>query len=170
MTLLFISFLACSKDGDTPDVEQSEVLGVWNLQDMSYDGTTEVTFGETNMVIESSGVMTESDLVAEFKEDGTYSARGSYTIVLTTEGMDFEVPVDVTSSTGSWDIVGDKIKFSDGFITLSTGQAVSSKPDEVTIKELSANRMVLSYSTEEIIDQGGFENVINVEGKYIFMR
>ena len=170
MALLFIFFVSCSKDEDKPDVNDSEVLGTWTLQDLSYDGTTAVTYGETNMLIESSAVTTASDLVVDFKENGTYTAQGGYTVLLTTEGMEFEVPLDMESSTGSWDIVGDKMKFSDGFVTLSTGQALSSEPNEVVIKEISASKMVLSFTTEEVIEQGGFENVINVEGEYVFTK
>ena len=169
--LLFISFISCSKDEDPkPDLDESGITGEWNLQNFEYDGTTKMTYAGTNYTIEYSGVTTKSDVVINFKDDGSYSANGRYTVLLTTEGMEYEVPLQMNSSTGSWSIVENKMLLSEGLVTLSTGQAMSSKPGEAIIDEISSKRMVLLFTHEEVMNESGIANTINISGRYILVR
>lgn len=171
ITLLLIFSFSCSKEEDSDsDVDKSGMIGEWNLQNFEYDGTTTMTFGETTYTMEYSGVTTESDVIINFKEDGSYSAHGGYTVLLTMEGMDYEVPLEMGSSTGDWSIEGDKMLLSEGFVTLSTGEEMASKPNEAIIDEISANRIVLLFSHEETINESGYENIVNISGRYILVR
>lgn len=169
--ILFISFLSCSKDEDSnPDVDKSGMIGEWNLQNFEYDGTTKMTYGETTYTMAYTGVTTESDVIINFKEDGSYTAQGGYTVLFTMEGMDYEVPVEMEASTGNWSIEGDKMMLSEGLVTLSTGQEMASKPGEAIIDEISANRIVLLFSHEDVINESGIENLVNISGRYILTR
>lgn len=171
LLLLFISFLSCSKDEDSdPDVDKSGMLGEWNLQNFEYDGTTKMTYAGTNYTMEYSGVTTKSDVIINFKDDGSYTAHGGYTVLFTMEGMDYEVPVEMEASTGNWSIEGDKMMLSEGLVTLSTGEAMASKPGEAIIDEISAKRMVLLFTHEEVLNESGIENMVNISGKYILTR
>ena len=171
IALLFILSLSCSKDeNNDSDLDELGMIGEWNLQNFEYDGTTKMTVGEVSYAIAYSGVTTESDVIIDFKEDGTYSAHGGYTVLLTMEYMEYEVPLEIDSSTGNWSIEGDKMFLSEGFVTLNTGEEMGTQPNEAIIDEVSANRMVLLFSHEETINESGYENLVNISGRYILTR
>ncbi|MCB7480507.1 lipocalin family protein [Christiangramia sediminis] len=169
--LLFISLISCSEDESTPpNGNTSEMSGEWNLETIDYDGTTKMNASGTDFTFNFSGISTESNAVIEFNDNGTYSSQGAYTIALSMEGITYEVPIDMTSGSGNWSIEGDTMKFSEGFVTLSTGQELSSEPGEMIIDELTQNRMVLLFEQEDEINQNGFTNIVNVTGKYVLTR
>jgi hypothetical protein len=172
LAALCLTFLfSCSKDDDAPqDVNTSGMLGEWNLQNFEYEGTTKMVIGETSYTMNYTGATTESDVIIDFKENGSYSAHGGYTILFTMEGMDYEVPIEMNSSTGNWSIAGNKMILSEGLVTLNTGEEMASKPTEAIIDEISPSRIVLLFTHEETITESGYENEVNVTGRYILVR
>lgn len=161
--------VSCSSD-DTSSVDSSGMLGEWKLSEFNYDGSTKMSYDNMNYDFQFTGELTESDLTINFKEDGTYFAKGAYSIALSMEGMVQDIPLELNSSTGNWSIDGDMLNFSNGFITMSTGEGMASKPGTAKITEVTSNKMVLYFEDIEEINQNGFENSINYSGTYILTR
>ncbi len=126
--------------------------------------------GDIDITSEFSGITTESSAVVDFKSDGSYLSQGAYTIAFTSEGFTQSFPVEVSSGTGDWYVEGDRMILSEGFVKMSTGQELISEPGEMIIDELTANKMVLSFSNETTLNQNGYESIVNVSGYYIFTK
>jgi len=159
---LLVLFASCSKDEETPNVNQGDAVGIWQLTDVSCtDGTTSTTgpgFPPINGTFTVSGK--NYDTTIEFKADGTYKSQGSYTSVVTTTVQGFpqtqELDLGFFEGEGIWSISGNALTANDGTQTSTS-----------TIEELTSSKMVLALKVDVTQTPGqGF--VSNSKGTYRF--
>ena len=162
----FISILSCSKDDESVSADESQIVGVWNLEQFEYSTDTTIE----GISASSTGNATNIDATLEFKEDKTFIMGGSYTIVLTTEGMTNNYPVDNAASSGSWELDGNTL-FVEGLSgAVGNNPVLGNSESEMKISELSANRMVLLIDQNEDYSVQGSTVTIKADGKYVLTR
>lgn len=118
---LLISFSACEESENLViDVNESELIGVWNLTKLSQDGTIQVPSIIVPVPIASEG--SNFDALLEITDDpNDFSAKGSFintTIIDIPLGESFEIEEQINLSdffaSGAWNV-------QNGIITVSQG-------------------------------------------------
>lgn len=173
---MFLSFslISCSKDEDEPSVDNSLIVGVWNLEEHEYSGTTSVSQGGTSMETTYTGETYDIDARIILNSDNTFRTEGSYSIRLTTnfEGeswVDTYTFSDVTN-TGTYRIENNKI-ISEGNTPQQPGQGqINMAVSEGTIAELTANRLVIVFDQDYTQEQQGINMNISLQGQQVLSR
>lgn len=171
--LLTVAILAsCSKEDDVPPVDDSLLLGEWNLEEYIYSGTSSVSQGGTTMTISFVGEFYDIDARLILNSDNTYRTEGSYVVELTStmEGQTFTEnrPSPYVEATGTYRIENS---------TLITGDNQVQQPGDVnmtviqgTIAELTANRLVIVFDQDFVSGTEGAQLNISVEGQQVYSR
>jgi len=111
VTLLFIS---CKSDESVLQVENSQILGLWKLTELTEDGTTTTTSQGISISATFTTYAKNIDAELNFTENpNKFDSSGSYTSVVTTEILGQqtvqEVPINDFIGTGDWEINGNTI-------------------------------------------------------------
>ena len=172
LAIFFIAFSSCSKDDDnSSDLNSSMIVGVWNLSSLNYEGVTEVNFDGTNITSSFTGIGEDIDATLTFNADNTFKNQGSYKVNLTTEGFSQTVPIDDFSTSGDWSINGNILNTSTNLAQISNGGFTPAETtSEVTIQEMTENRIVLIFEQISKFDASGFENISTISGEYVLTR
>lgn len=147
-----ITCFSCSNDNNDPEVSSEMILGEWNLEEMSYSGTSTATMnGQTSSLVYAAEAI-DMDAQVIFNDQSNYSTKGSYTIRMTTT---MEGSTDVqdhlisnANATGTYRIEGNKI-YTSANQPADSEQEYLMDTGEGTIMELTGNRMVI-FSSEEV--------------------
>ncbi len=83
---VLVSLVSCSKD-ENPGVDVSLVLGEWNLEEITYSGTSTVTQGGQTLTSSYTGEAIDLDARVIFNNDNKFRTEGSYTIKVITTVM-----------------------------------------------------------------------------------
>ncbi|MDR5592041.1 lipocalin family protein [Christiangramia sp. SM2212] len=170
IAFLFISFVACSTDDDSPNVDTSMITGVWNIEEFNYTGETSGNFEGMDINASFEGVAENIDATLSFNEDNTFIMAGSYDVRLSSEGITEVVPVNNASSSGTWKIEGDYI-ITSGAVGQVQGQGVAGPQEgRMRISEVTETRMVLIIDQESTTSQGGMDFTMKMDGIYVLTK
>ena len=169
--VLFISFMSCSSDSDESedDFEQgnaTQLMHEWNLETWeytmvsSYEGVSLTTMGEAQDI----------NATLKFNSDNTFNFQGSYTIVMSIEGMEAETPVNGAASSGNYSIDGTMLTLSNTLGEMEGQQVNTSGGGEMEIVELSDSRLVLQGEKEIVTEAAGLTSTIKSTEYYEFSR
>lgn len=165
--------ISCSGDDDNPGIDQSLILGEWDLVEYNYSGNTSVTQGGSTITTSYIGEFYDLDAQVVFNENNSYSTAGSYVVKLTTtyegETLVQDVPSNDVSSTGTYRIESNKL-ITDVSPQLQQPGDLNIVINEATIVELTSNRLVLSFEQEFNTTMEGMEMNLNVEGVQVYSR
>lgn len=110
-------FASCSSSDDAPQVNSKDLLGTWNLTEVTTEGTTKST--GNGVTIESTYTSLGKDYNAKliFSENpNKFQSSGSYTSVVTTTTLGQEstinVPINNIIGAGDWEITGNTLNTS----------------------------------------------------------
>lgn len=169
LAILFIAFSSCSKD-DEPNVNNPMMLGEWNLSSFNYQGTSDATYEGMNLSTSYTGEAENVDFTLTFNDDNTFKAQGTYDVRLVMEGFTQVVSMDNTASTGDWSVNGNVLNTSTLFTQINGSPSQDSSVSELIIKELTANRMVLAFDQESVINQAGLDYTVSLNGEYVLTK
>ncbi|UJH91597.1 lipocalin family protein [Antarcticibacterium sp. 1MA-6-2] len=175
LAFITLGVVSCSGEDDGPSVETSNLAGEWQLEDMSYTGTSSFNFNGMSMNSSFTGELMESNVTVKLNSDNTYTSAGSYTLRLTTntEGMTDvqEVPISNLDGSGTYAVNGNVFTTSEEDVSADGSFTMSPVGiSEATITELTANRMVLSFDNNQVMTMNGVDMEINIEGVQILTR
>ncbi len=162
--LLLLSFfiLTGCGDDDSDPVLDNNLIGTWNMNNISYSGTSTTSYpGIPDVTATFTGESTESDYQIVFNEDNTYSTSGSYTINLTTEvGGQSDTQSSTVSGaqalgSGTWQLSGNTLSITSG------GQTT-----EGTLTELTANNFRLETNLTQTQSFSGTSGTITVDAVF----
>lgn len=168
--LFIFSLFSCSKDEETVDTNTELLTGTWNLVEFTYDGYSDTRLSGEMFHTEYSGVAKNIDVTYSFNRDGAFEAEGSYDILLQSSGYtQLYRDIEVTSS-GRWSLTGNTINITDfiGVSNVDTEEAPTET--EMTIHELTENRLVLDVTQETTITEEEDEAFISTSGRYVLTR
>lgn len=135
-----IALVSCGDDDDPSSMTNQEV-GVWDLADIDYSGTTVTETPVGSITQDFVGMGRDYNATLTLNADGSYVSSGDYVIDLTTttNGVDQEsvFPVENFLGTGTYVIDGTKMTVSDTQGNMS----------EATISNLTDNVMDLRIIT-----------------------
>lgn len=144
------TLISCSNDDTPQELNSTLILGEWNLEEISYSGSSTVTQGGQTLTSTYTGEGIDLDARVIFNDATNYTTEGNYTIKLITtvngQTMEQNIPYPDLSGSGTYRIEGNKI------FTTSTRPAGPGPIDpmatvEGTIIELTSNRM--AFLTEQ---------------------
>jgi hypothetical protein len=171
--LACLAVISCSGDDDNPGIDQTLILGEWDLVEYNYSGNTTVTQGGSTITSSYIGEFYDVDAQLIFSDNNTYSTAGSYMVKLTTtyegETMVQDVPSSDVASTGTYRIENNKL-ITDVNPQLQQPGDLNMVINEGTIVELTSNRLVLSFDHDLNTTVEGMEMTINVEGVQVYSR
>jgi len=141
VTLLFIS---CNDDESVLQIENSQILGTWNLTELTEDGTTTTSSQGFDISATFSAYGKNINAEVTFTENpNEFASSGSYISVLTTEILGQqtvqEVPINNFIGSGDWEINGN--------IMTSTANG-----EESTAEILELNESILKLKIIEEIE------------------
>ncbi len=102
-------FLAsCSSSDDAPQVDAKDMLGTWNLTEITTEGTTKSTANGVTIESTFSSFGKNYNAKTIFTENpNNFESSGSYTSVLTTTTLGqentIEVPLNNILGSGTWE-------------------------------------------------------------------
>lgn len=169
LAIIFIAFSSCSKD-DEPDTNTSMMLGEWNLSTFNYQGTSDATYEGMNLSTSYTGEAENVDFTLTFNDDNTFKAQGKYDVRLIVEGITQVVSMDNTASSGDWSVDGNVLNTSTLFTQINGSPSQGESASKLIIKELTANRMVLTFDQESEISQSGLDYTISLNGEYVLTK
>jgi hypothetical protein len=180
MLLVAFTFLiSCSKDDDspTPPVEQpTGIAGEWELEEYDYSGSSTVSHEEFSYTSSYTGVAKNINvkLILE-TEPNTWRTEGGYTLELTTtadgETEVREIVVNDLANAGSFELEEDQFypeNQNTGFP--DPGEINPMDMSTFTIEELTATRLVLSFSETHETTQNGMRGETTLEGRQVYKR
>lgn len=167
-TLACATLFACSGDDDNSSVDESLLVGEWNLEEYNYTSSTTITQGSETYSSSDVGEATSLDARVIFTND-TYQTEGSITFQVTTtmEGQPSisTVPMNAHDS-GTYTLEGNKIKI----LNSVQREAGALAANEATVVELTANRMVWSIAETVTTEMEGMSLEIEIDGIQVFSR
>lgn len=180
MLLLAFTFVAsCSKDDDTPTppVEQpTGIAGEWQLEEYKYSGSSTVSHEEFTYTSSYTGIAKNIDvrLIID-TEPNTWRTEGGYTLELSTTAEGEievrEIVVNNLANSGSFLLEEDQF-FPDnqnpGFP--EPGEINPMDMTTFTVEELTATRLVLSFSETHETTQNGMRGETSLEGTQVYSR
>ncbi|MCY2686022.1 lipocalin family protein [Salinimicrobium sp. TH3] len=167
-----VSFVSCSKEENDPELETEMLLGEWHLEEFNYSGTNVYSAGNETASVSYTGEAVEIDFETVFLKDGTYITVGTYTIILTSTAEGETTVEEFTYSdintTGTYNIDGNKITTTHE--QEYPGQETIAEISEGVIKELTPNRLILTYEYSGTTEVWGMEVEVNTNVIQIFSR
>ncbi len=167
-----VSFVSCSKEENDPELETEMLLGEWHLEEFNYSGTNVYSAGNETASVSYTGEAVEIDFETVFLKDGTYITVGTYTIILTSTAEGETTVEEFTYSdintTGTYSIDGNKITTTHE--QEYPGQEMIAEISEGVIKELTPNRLILTYEYSGTTEVWGMEVEVNTNVIQIFSR
>ena len=167
MLLCATLFVACSDDEEEDLQLNSEIVGTWNMTDVSYSGVSTTSGSGITVVSTYDGKAYDLDYTVEFTSgpnkifvDGDYNINLKYTISSSMTGdMSYEQNFSgySFSNEGTWEIKGDKL-----IITDSNGEE-----QEYDILEKSATKFVFTTELNITTGNGGASDLV---GKFTLER
>lgn len=143
---------SCSNDDNDTDANPSMVLGEWQLEEMSYSGTSSVNGDGFTSFVSYSAEAIDINAQVIFNNATNYTTKGSYVIRMTTTyDGDTEVenyPFTNINGSGTYRIEGNKI-FTEPTLPPASEQEYLMGSGEGTIIELTENRMVV-FMAEQV--------------------
>lgn len=177
--VLFIvtSFASCNSDDDGGSDTSADLVGIWAVTSLDYEGTTSFDFlGET---INSTfvGVGQNFDLDFEFTENpNEYISSGSYDVVLdvTVNGMTETetTSVDNILSEGTWVRNNNTLSIDGNIIDIDVDVPVVGEMNmsDYSILELTETTLRLGQVVTEEITQEGITVSVNFISETVFTR
>ncbi len=152
VTLLFIS---CNNDESVLQIENSQILGTWNLTELTEDGTTTTSSQGIDITATFSAYGKNINAEVTFTENpNKFASSGSYTSVITTEILGQqtvqEVPINNFIGSGDWEINGNIM-------------IVTANSEESTVEILELNESMLKLKITEEIESSFQSTVINTK-------
>ncbi|PZD79154.1 hypothetical protein DNG35_03860 [Mesonia sp. K7] len=149
---------SCSTDDNTSNnVNNTSLLGDWEMIDVNYTGTQTVDFQGQTMTMDFSGQSVSfEDAIVVFNQDNTYTSSGSYVIELTVNFMGQsntqQFPVDNFFGTGTWLKSGNTL-------TVTDDQLGSATPANIDILNATTLKLSISNYTVSMPGPGGNQDV-----------
>lgn len=181
LLLAAFTFLAsCSKDDDTPPAppveEPTGIAGEWQLEEYDYSGSSTVSHQDFTYTSGYEAVAKNINvkLIIE-TEPNTWQTEGNYTLELTTTADgETQVREIVVSNLGN---AGSFILDEDQFFPDNQNESFP-EPGEInpmdmstfTIEELTASRLVLSFSERHASTENGMQAETVIEGIQVYSR
>lgn len=170
---LLATLISCSNDDNPPGVNSTLVLGEWNVEEISYSGSSTVTQGGQTLTSTYTGEAIDLDARLIFNDATNYTTEGNYTIKLLTtvngQTMEQNVPYPDLSGSGTYRIEGNKI-FTTSSRPAGPGPVDPMATLEGTIIELTTNRMVFLIEQQVSSNIQGAEVEIENEMLQVFSR
>jgi len=166
--------VSCGDNEDNNvDVNESDIVGTWNLTKMETNATTTMDTGIIDINFDTKVYGKDYDYTITFSEDpNEITTDGSFTTVIEYDGDDTFGDIDFSEFgvedqtfdvseliTGTWSI-------SDDILTCGT----SSQTSDMTIDSFSDTKLVLKSSTEENFSIEGYSYKITTETEVILER
>lgn len=171
--------LSCSKDDDTPTPPVEQPLGIegeWELEEYDYSGSTTVSHEEFTYTSSYTGMAKNINvkLIVE-TEPNSWRTEGGYTLELTStsdgETDVREIVVNNLSNAGSFLLEDDQ--FSPDNQNTGFPEPGEINPMDITtftIEELTATRLVLSFSETHETTENGMRGETTLEGTQVYSR
>lgn len=144
--------LSCSNDDNDTDVNSSMVLGEWQLEEISYSGTSSVNGDGFTSLVSYSAEAIDINAQVIFNNATNYTTKGNYVIRMTTTvdgATEVEnYPYININGSGTYRIEGNKI-FTEPTLPRASEQEYLMGSGEGTIIELAENRMVF-FMAEQV--------------------
>jgi hypothetical protein len=136
------SLAACGDDDDNGvKLTSDNIVGTWNLTAYDSDADVTIGFGGINETSQSTSTLTESTVTVTFKNDGTWTSEGDYTISTTTDGM--------TETSEETDGLGE------GTYTVADGKLTMSNIDAGDESDVSEIEFATDYTPDSKIEMSG---------------
>lgn len=169
----FATLVSCSVEDDNPSVDQSLLVGEWNLEEYNYSGTTKLTQGSNSYSTSYIGEALNLDARVILNSDNTYITAGTYTIKLSSTGNGQtdvqEVPMGNIASSGTYRVEGNKF-ITDNQPTQPQEEMGIMAINEATIVELTSSRMVLSIDDTVLTEMEGIAIEVKVKAIQVYSR
>lgn len=173
ITLLF----SCAENEQPKEEEPSPVVGEWQIEEITIEGTiTETKNGQTITGRYSGTAQSDENNKIIFKDDNTFTREDSYSLMIHTfyppDGKSTHdlhtfpyLPIE-----GTYQIEGNTITLIPNQTNHIYGPLDPRDSFEGTIMELTANRMVIVEEHQEISNVDGVEIVKEHEMTQVFTR
>ena len=170
IAIAVILLASCSKDDDQPlNVEDSMILGEWNLEEFDYQGKTSGNVEGNEITTTYEGMARNINATLNFKEDNTFQGSGNYDIVLTLQGTTVTQPVNFDSS-GTWKLEGNSLIAEGLRGDTQEGPVAGASESIMEISEISDRHMVLIIDQEAKVTQDGIDYTVTQSGKYVLAK
>jgi len=161
VTLLFIS---CNNDEAVLQIENSQILGLWKLTELTEDGTTTTTAQGIDLSATFTAYGKNIDAEVNFTENpNKFVSSGSYTSVITTVVLGQqtvqEVPINDFIGTGDWEVNGNIITVT------SNGEENSAE-----ILELNESMLKLKFVYNQEFSTGGADIKTDIDVYYTLTK
>ncbi len=170
LCIFYISLVSCSKDEEPKGEISGSLEGQWNLTEFEYTGYSESKIDGMSMRADFEGIAGNIDARITFNENGTFESEGEYDVTVRGEGMVFPYTDVSFSSSGNYQVSGNKVDITNFEGTSNPGVYAVASEKEMTIVELTANRLVLDFIEEITITEDDDEAFISTTGQYIYTR
>lgn len=171
--LIVATIVSCSTDDDSPTMDDSLIVGEWNLEDYTYSGSTSLSQAGFTITTSFLGELIERDVRVNFNSDNTYRTQGSYIFKLTTtyDGETFveNHPFNNIDITGTYTVENNKIITGTNTEYQQPGQ-VEMAVAEGNIVELTSNRLVIGIEENITLEEDGIQMNITMNGRQIYSR
>jgi len=185
-------FSSCKKDEPTPSSlnelealtqrNQENIIGVWNMTSMIYEGTTLQSNQGTEFTSTFTGIAKDIDYTMEFTDDPKmFITSGGYDLELTTIVDDFEisgniiegntsvtvVPIENYETSDTYSIDGNSIE---GVTFGNEETQTFNTNSSYDIAELTNSTFKVTWELKQAINQNGAEVEIEMSGLALFEK
>ncbi|MFC0604290.1 lipocalin family protein [Winogradskyella pulchriflava] len=175
LVLLVLSltvFSSCSDDDSDSNSTSGELLGVWEMVEMEYTGTSVTAVQGQDFTTSYDGVGSNMDTTMEITENpNNLLFSGSYDIDLTFsfvgQTQNQTVSLDDVESVSTWTRSGNTLTIDGDFATIEGVDLGEVQTQDYTIEELTDNTLVLTSSINQVVTNQGVDNDVSIE---IYMR
>lgn len=176
--LLLTSSLLITGCGDDDDNSNNDLVGSWTLIDYESSGSSITSFiGITT----ETGFQAEGDnynYVVNFDDDGTYTIEGSFDVELsfTVDGNpdpgSQTITITDAMGSGTYSVSGNTMRVEGDFVSANVSGTTTTDPgapQDIPFT-LDGNRLTLTQTVNDNIDQGGVTSMVNSVSISVFER
>ncbi len=147
-------FYSCDDDSSSESTGGNDLVGTWEMVEFTYTGTSVSTVMGQSFTSDFNGEGKDMNYTFEFKENPMeYEAMGSYTIALTVTGsgqtFTFDVPVNVSETTGNWSADGMTLTTSNGLVSYSVDGSSTTEENQESMADYTLNGDNLEFRTDD---------------------
>jgi len=169
-------FNSCSSESsDESNTTDGELLGVWNLVEFDYSGSSVTDFQGQNFTTTYDAVGSNIDATMEITENpndlifsGSYDINLVFSFAGQTQTQVY--PVEDVESISSWTRSGDILTVNGELVTVEGADLGEAESQDYTIDELTSSTLVLTAEVAQIVENQGLESTVTIEVYMKFTR
>lgn len=164
---------SCSDDNNDSDSDTGgELLGVWDMVEFDYSGTSVTDFMGQDFTTTYDGVGTNINATMEMTENpNNLMFSGSYDVDLTfnfagqTQTQTY--PLEDVESLSTWTRSGNVLTIDGDFATVEGTDLGEVEAQDYIIEELTDNTLILTSEITQVVNNQGVDATVSIE---IYMR